>query len=148
MKALSFKQPWAWLVVAGIKDVENRTWWLRMPPFLNSPENPKRIYVHASKVLDDTGWNFIRTRVSDTTWQRIWNMDFINSLNLGAIIGEVDIVACFHISQVGYPATKSPWFTGPYGLVLANPVLYEKPIPCKGRLGFFEPEITLHNDLT
>jgi hypothetical protein len=34
--------------------------------------------------------------------------------------------------------SASPWFTGPCGLVLANP----EPLPfwpCRGRLGFFEP---------
>ena len=77
MKALSFKQPWAWLVAVGIKEVENRTWWLHMPPLLNYPAIPRRIYVHASKALDDTGWDFIRGRVTDEIWQKIWNMPFI-----------------------------------------------------------------------
>ena len=49
----------------------------------------------------------------------------------GAIIGEVDIVDC--VTQ-----SDSPWFEGPYGLVLANPTLYDQPIPYKGRLGLFE----------
>jgi hypothetical protein len=26
MKALSIRQPWAWLIIAGIKDIENRRW--------------------------------------------------------------------------------------------------------------------------
>ena len=26
MKALSIKQPWAWLIIHGGKDIENRTW--------------------------------------------------------------------------------------------------------------------------
>ena len=26
MKALSIRQPWAELIVAGLKDIENRTW--------------------------------------------------------------------------------------------------------------------------
>jgi ASCH domain len=26
MKALSVRQPWAWLIIAGHKDVENRSW--------------------------------------------------------------------------------------------------------------------------
>ncbi|WP_245839042.1 ASCH domain-containing protein [Yersinia kristensenii] len=26
MKALSIRQPWAWLIVNGYKDIENRTW--------------------------------------------------------------------------------------------------------------------------
>lgn len=36
---------------------------------------------------------------------------------------------------------RSRWFTGPYGFVLARPRVFEKPIPMKGRLGFFEVEI-------
>lgn len=26
MKALSIRQPWAWLIVNGFKDIENRSW--------------------------------------------------------------------------------------------------------------------------
>ena len=26
MKALTIKQPWADLIIAGVKDIENRTW--------------------------------------------------------------------------------------------------------------------------
>ena len=33
---------------------------------------------------------------------------------------------------------------GPYGFVLADPNAYEKPIPCRGQLGFFKiPEGTI-----
>jgi len=52
----------------------------------------------------------------------------------GAIIGEVDIIDCVEVSS-------SPWFTGKYGFLLANQMLYDNPVPCKGKLGFFEPEI-------
>ena len=41
MKVLSVQQPWASLIVAGIKDVENRTW--------KPKEMPGRILIHASK---------------------------------------------------------------------------------------------------
>jgi hypothetical protein len=146
MNALSFKQPWAWLVAAGIKDVDNRTWWLHMPPFLNYPADPRRIYVHASKSWDYEGWEWICDH--DLLPEKVV-LDIFNKLLpvrshpifFGAIIGKVDIVACFHESQVGYPATKSPWFTGPYGLVLKNAVLYDKPIPCKGHQKFFKVNI-------
>ena len=50
---------------------------------------------------------------------------------LGAILGEVTITGC--VTQSG-----SPWFEGPYGFTLANPVAYDQPIPAKGRLGFYE----------
>ena len=40
MKTLSIQQPWASLVCAGIKDVENRTW--------KAAQVPGRILIHAS----------------------------------------------------------------------------------------------------
>ncbi len=49
--ALSIKQPWAWLVCKGFKDIENRDWYKHMPPLLSWPgyakNVPMRIYVHA-----------------------------------------------------------------------------------------------------
>jgi hypothetical protein len=50
---------------------------------------------------------------------------------LGAIIGVVDVVDCVE-------EHKSKWFNGPYGFVLANPRLLPKPIPFKGKLGFWD----------
>ena len=46
MKALSIRQPWAWLIVHGYKDVENRTW---------STKFRGRVQVHAGK-FPDPGW--------------------------------------------------------------------------------------------
>ena len=40
MKALSIRQPWAWLIVNGYKDIENRTW---------STDFSGRAYVNAGK---------------------------------------------------------------------------------------------------
>lgn len=61
-------------------------------------------------------------------------MLYSNLLPRGVIIGEVTIT-----EQV--TESKNPWFTGKYGFVLADPKPYKKPIPCKGKLGFFEPDI-------
>lgn len=138
MKALSFKQPWAWLVCIGLKDVDNRTWLLRMPPLLPYPypAPPKRIYVHASKTFDREGYHWVQRNFPHINWGDYWTTA---PLSLGAIIGEVDITACFNSAFIGYPKINSPWYwSGYYGLVLNDPVLYEKPIPCKGRQRFFE----------
>lgn len=142
MRALSIRQPWAWLICKGIKDVENRTWHIHMPPLLSGyPSTPKRIYVHASKTLDTTlaSWDFIRIRVNPEIWQMMCSTEFVyDELAVGAIIGEVDIVGCCGTWGRLYP----PWHEDcMYGLLLANPVLYAKPIPCKGKPGFFEPAI-------
>ena len=121
MKALSIKQPWAWLITKGYKDVENRNW---------ATSFRGRIYVHTGKNLDDEGWTFIHNTISPELWKQVWTMNFIESLPKGAIIGEVDIVDCVTESE-------SPWFVGPYGFVLKNPELYIEPIPYRGRLGLF-----------
>lgn len=48
--ALSIKQPWAWLIVHGIKDIENRHWRTKFHG---------RFFVHASKSFDVSGYNWI-----------------------------------------------------------------------------------------
>jgi hypothetical protein len=54
----------------------------------------------------------------------------------GCIVGKVDIVDCVTANS-GVAASRSPWFFGRYGFVLANPIAFAAPIPCKGALGFF-----------
>lgn len=123
MKVLSVRQPWAWLIVAGYKDVENRKW---------ATSFRGKVYIHASKIFDRTGLILITSGCMNIN-QDIRDAVCHESWTLGAIIGEVKIVDC--VAQ-----SDSPWFKGPYGFVLESPVLYERPIPCRGKLGFFEPE--------
>jgi len=62
-----------------------------------------------------------------------------NGLPVGCLVGTVDIVDC--VTQ-----SDSKWFTGPYGLVLANPRLFKAPIPYKGQLKLFDiPESITQN---
>jgi hypothetical protein len=123
MKALSIKQPWAYLIAMGIKDIENRSW---------KTNFRGRIYIHASKTPD------LSKEVIASILRRIdgkeaaeFMLAYQHDLVFGAIIGEVDIVDCVTKSD-------SPWFEGPYGFALANAVMYRKPIIRPGRLGLFE----------
>lgn len=50
-------------------------------------------------------------------------------MQYGGIIGSVEIVDCVEHSY-------SPWFMGPHGFLLRNPVSLPF-VPCRGRLGFF-----------
>ena len=119
MRALSIRQPWAWLVVNGYKDIENRTW---------STNFRGRIYVHAGQ----------RMIADDYPEQR----EFIARAGIlipaglarGAIVGEVTITGCI-------AAGDSPWFCGLYGFTLEDPVAYDTPIPCRGQLGFFQVDV-------
>ena len=45
--ALSIRQPWAWLIVNGYKDIENRDW---------KTHYRGRFYVHAGKQFDKAGY--------------------------------------------------------------------------------------------
>lgn len=120
MKAISIRQPWAWLIIHSGKDIENRSW----PTSFRG-----RVLVHASKGMTrseyEEAYDFVMCEVDPKIC-----MPTIESLPRGGIVGEIEIVDC--ASQ-----SSSPWFVGPFGFVLRNP----KPRPfqqCKGALGFFE----------
>ena len=126
-KALSFKQPWAWLMCKGFKDVENRNWQTKFRG---------RIYVHASKSTSDMDKEtlaFMLKRLSNSQASEL--MLAYSQLDFGAIIGELNITGCMDLHP-------SPWFFGKYGFTVSEPVLFDVPIPCKGQLNFFTPILT------
>lgn len=114
MKALSIRQPWAEAIVSGHKPVENRTW---------STKFRGEFLVHASSRLDKAAIAFCETRGTGVLKA--------DELVLGAIIGKVELYDV--VTEL-----KSPWFFGPYGFLFRNPIRFPEPIPCKGKLGFFE----------
>lgn len=141
MKALSIRQPWAWLIVNGYKDVENRTW-----PLPRTFELPQRIYIHAGLKQDYDAYE------GDPTYRRLrwdirnlirpngaWDWNTGSTPSLGAIVGEATLFGW--LSDEEPKAQKYPWFKGPYGFFLRDAVAYETPIPYKGRLGFFEVQL-------
>lgn len=120
-KALSIRQPWAWLIVNGLKDIENRSW----PTHFRG-----RIYVHAGKGMTREEYE----AAYDTAVDANIGIELppFEKLERGGIVGAVDIVDCVNNSE-------SPWFFGPMGFVLKNPKVLPF-MPCKGALGFFTPE--------
>ncbi len=133
MKALSLRQPWAWLVATGIKDVENRTW---RTTFRG------RFYIHAGKSseikVQGLGDDWIIQRLASGDVTRYWNA----RLDRGAIIGEATLVDC----QFRFPDENDNLYSrwsepGLYGFIIADPKLYAEPIPWRGALNFFEPNI-------
>lgn len=118
MKVLSVKQPWAYLIVNGFKDIENRKW---------KTNFRGRCLIHAGKQFDKDGFEFIQKNFPQI---KIPNKD---QLEFGGIIGEIEIIDCVEKSN-------SPWFFGPFGFVLTNPRKMNF-IPLKGQLGFFKYEV-------
>jgi hypothetical protein len=113
VKALSIRQPWAWLIVNGHKDVENRTW---RTAFRGEA------LIHAGQRLTAAAIHRIRWEFPDVPLPETYE--------LGGIVGRVSIIDCVMVMH-------SRWFEGPWGLVLRNPAVLPFS-PCKGRLGFFD----------
>lgn len=120
--AISVRQPWAWAIVHGGKDVENR---VKRAITLGGMDRLKRFAVHAS-----TGMT--RTEYEDAR-------DFMLSIGVecpkpkelvrGGVIGWAAIIGVVKESE-------SAWFFGPWALVLEDVVACE-PVPCGGQLGAF-----------
>jgi len=114
MKCLSLTEPMAWAIFHG-KDIENRTW----------PTSYRgRIIIHAAQSFNMEHYRWLRDDIG------IFLLPQPTEFVQGALIGEVDIMDC--VTSHG-----SRWFFGTYGFVLANAVVYEKPIPYKGQRKIF-----------
>lgn len=115
MKALSIQQPWAWLIVNGYKDIENRSW----------PTNVRgEKLIHAGKKVDAEGYEWVRETFPEIP------LPPIDALERGGIVGRARLVDCV-------TAMVSRWFFGPYGFVFkdAQPLPFR---PVRGMLGFFD----------
>jgi hypothetical protein len=123
MKAIAVRQPWAWLIIHGGKDIENRTWTTRFRG---------RVLIHASNGMSEDEYLLAFELISQDRHIRhlVESIPAYDDLERGGIIGEVDVIDCVSTSS-------SPWFMGPFGHVLSNP----RPLdfrPCKGSLGYYE----------
>ena len=112
MRALSVRQPYAWAILHGGKDIENRTW---------HSEFRGPVLIHAG-----LHWH----AVGPAELARRMNLAIPSELPLGGIVGMVEIVDCVD-------RHSSRWFEGPYGFVLRNPRTLPF-TPCAGHLGFYE----------
>lgn len=129
--AISIMQPWAWLIVNGHKDIENRDW---------QPSNPGlrfrgEVAIHTGKKLDKEAHDDLRSGIHPVVGDRsmegnLYPACFAAPVPTGGIVGVAEIIDVVHTS-------RSPWFVGKIGLVIRN----ARPVPfiaVNGQLGFFE----------
>lgn len=139
MKALTVQQPWAWAIVHGGKDVENRTqaWGYR-----------GELLIHAGGRIDVRGMTSHLVNHAMRARRRETRMDDEPVLHRGAILGLVDLIGA-HTAHEG--CCDSDWAEQAYPehggstrhdvvhLELADPRPLEQPIPCRGQLGLWTP---------
>jgi len=126
MKTLSVKQPWAYLICAGIKDIENRP---RRTHFRG------RILIHASAKAYT--YDYPEKFFTPEQYKEIIDKtkDCVVHCETSAIIGSVEIIDCVE----NHPSIWA--VVGQFHYVLANPVLFDKPIlGVKGQLGLWNYE--------
>jgi hypothetical protein len=117
MRSLSIRQPWAWLIIQGHKDVENREW---------STDYVGPLLIHASKTAAKREYAELRETLHEEMGILVPELEVIER---GGIVGMVDLLGCADDSD-------SPWYTGAIAWRLANP----RPLPfhpCKGALQLF-----------
>jgi len=119
LKAISIRQPWAWLIVNGYKDIENRIWEpkLRGPVLIHTGKS--RVHLTAEEL------KYIKRRY------RVAHLP--DTFETGGIVGIAEITGCVQ-------RHRSKWFHGPYGWTLAH----ARRLPfknCKGQLKFFTPKL-------
>jgi hypothetical protein len=126
MKCLSVRQPWAWAIVAGVKDVENRSW-VPSPRFLKVGDS---FLIHASQKFDGKGYRWILENCA-LLGVSIDEVPARDEFALGAIVGVA-------IYGGAVDESSSPWFFGPKGWLIDRALDLVDPIFCKGALGLWD----------
>ena len=132
MKTLTIINPWAGLILIGLKDVENRTW---------KTDYRGKLLIHSSKSSKD-----LRTIEDYIERNILTEEEHLGLLNnpeaqtvcrsFGKIIGEVELVDCVQNHQ-------SKWaekIEGTWHWVLKNPIIYDRFVEAKGKLKLWEFE--------
>lgn len=137
MRVLTVRQPWAWAIIHGGKDVENRS-----RNLAGSYRGPIAVHV-AGKWADPPGLALDALNDAMAAWCDAAPEHTENDdpwfKNVGRIIGVVNLIDV-HEPSPGEGAvggdTCSPWAEPDvWHLVLANPRPLAEPIPFKGGLG-------------
>lgn len=156
MKALSVQQPYAWLMLQRadphdphrpLKPILNRNW-----PLPKTFKVPQRVLVHAGMRMYDVSIKTLQDILPASQWARcrstltamygtyyLYRRDpalLRLPCHFGKIIGEITITG--QVTAETLSLSDEIWFFGPYGFTLFDPVLYERPVPWLGKLGFFE----------
>lgn len=124
MRVLTVRQPWASLIIFSGKDIENRTW--PAPRGIIS----QRIAIHSSKALDHQEF-LAAIDLCQARGIKVSGLTEDQLTQPGVILGTVLLTQCVR-------SHSSKWFVGPYGFVLTDPQPLARPIPAKGKLGFWE----------
>jgi hypothetical protein len=122
--ALSIRQPWASLIVLGIKKVENCAW---------PTKHRGRLWIHATR-REGKSWNDYRDLLPKDSDVPAWD-----ELPAGSILGSVELYDC--LDEFALPQEMQlhhPFVSGPWCWLLRDPQPLARPWPCKGALRLWD----------
>ena len=142
--ALSVRQPWAWAIVKGFKDVENRTW---------STKYRGLVYIHAPKKVETHQIDYVIHCVSDTLNEdsdvyQEWLALYKEEAKTGGLVGVAWINDCQPHSYERH-GLSNQWAFGPqcWELDTEKAEMFERMVPCKGKLGLWKPEPGIYRNM-
>ena len=123
MKALSVKQPWAWLIASGRKSIETRLW--------NTHYRGDLLIVSSKKLDTDN--------VMENFYEKYGILVTMN-LQLGKALCIANLVDCRQMTKEDEEVACCELYDGTWGWVFEN-VRRIKPFPVKGSLGLYNVQI-------
>ena len=124
VKALSILQPYASAIIHGNKRCENRDWSMgyRGPLLIHAGKSKREMTPGAKYPF---------------------------ALELGSIIGQVDVVDCLRVYEYLQRYGDDPWGCfGAHCIRMINPIAFAAPIPWKGQLGIFDVPDSVIREVT
>jgi hypothetical protein len=133
MKAISLYQPWATLVVLGIKRLETRRW---------QTTHSGLLAIHASRTFPAEGRELCRQEPFRSLLARAGFSDEYE-LPRGALLGMVQLRRCLRIEEIDLESlaeaerTAGDFSPGRWAWVLEQAEPFLLPISCPGQRGVF-----------
>ncbi len=134
MKAISLIQPWAWLVTAGSKRIENRTWHLPksmigQTVLIHASKTDPRKFPDVHKFMEFVG---LREDIPSEAFSM-----------RGGVVGWAKIGGCLcpHNTMVVDGYDLRWWMKDQHGFLLEKVGVLPF-TPCSGRMGFFDLDLS------
>lgn len=127
VRGLTVRQPWAWAIAHGGKDIENRSW----PPLPLPDEHV--LLIHAGKGFDDECCQSVAAK----SGRSVAEVTDGARAALGAIVAVAEIVG---VCKGCSPACSSWSVTGEWHWMLGNVRPLAEPVPARGALGLWRPD--------
>lgn len=122
MKAITIKQPWAGLIMAGLKRVENRSW---------RTSHRGWLLIHVAGRVDEVGLSEEQRALPGVAEVETRER---GGEHLGHIVGMVKLVDI----KPGGLCEGDPFAVGPWCWVLGDVRVFDVPVPWCGRLSIYD----------